>query len=592
MANKPFHFFFCVFFMLFKSQAHRCCPRLVKGFPRFREVLWGEKMASSSRWVLAAVAVSAVAGYAPAAIMSSPARSMRMASARTAAPSMGVPKFFRWLTERFPQINRRISEGRRADEYVDNFYLDMNGIIHTCTHGDDIRPGEALSEAQMLEKIFVYTERLIRLAKPRKLCYLAIDGVAPRAKMNQQRSRRYRAPREAAQQGMRTRQRRGQTCRHTHATCTLRVPVPFVRAPCAAALLARNGGGPPAGPTFDSNCITPGTEFLADLGEKYKEWIERSKADPNSNWCHPELTVVFSGSDVVGEGEHKIMDFIRDGRADGSFDEDTVHCMYGLDADLIMLSMVSHAPKFCLLRERQKFQKGRYAPRGRKANTDIRDSADVAAVEEDNRDFVFLEIEMLRTLMAGTLRPRADYQASAAEEAAEEGAYSDERLVDDFVFMCMLVGNDFIPGMPHLDVADGALNLMLRAQASTQTLPRTLGTRYRPRHRHLMVSNPAHAVLRRYIHGSPADTRLPHGQAHTEHARLRGVCSHSLLPRAHRLREEASTRCWRRWWWRALLASRRARPWFGGGISSVVVRPTRIQARVLSAEDWPAPEGR
>ena len=53
---------------------------------------------------------------------------------------MGVPKFFRWLTERFPQINRRISEGRRADDYVDNFYLDMNGIIHTCTHGDDIRP--------------------------------------------------------------------------------------------------------------------------------------------------------------------------------------------------------------------------------------------------------------------------------------------------------------------------------------------------------------------------------------------------------------------------------------------------------------------
>ena len=115
------------------------------------------------------------------------------------APTMGVPKFFRWLTERFPQINRRISEGRRADDYVDNFYLDMNGIIHTCTHGDGIRPGAEPPEDEMVAQIFEYTERLIRIASPRKLIYLAIDGVAPRAKMNQQRSRRYRAPREAAQ---------------------------------------------------------------------------------------------------------------------------------------------------------------------------------------------------------------------------------------------------------------------------------------------------------------------------------------------------------------------------------------------------------
>ena len=235
---------------------------------------------------------------------------------------MGVPKFFRWLTERFPQINRRISEGRKADDYVDNFYLDMNGIIHTCTHGDAIRPGEQLDEDEMVRRIFEYTERLIRIAKPRKVSYLAIDGVAPRAKMNQQRSRRYRAPREAAQQ---------------------------------AAILERDGRGPSkdAGPAFDSNCITPGTEFLAMLGQKYTEWIIRLRADPESTWLTPGLSVVFSGSDVVGEGEHKIMDFIRRGRDSGDFDDETRHCMYGLDADLIMLSMVTHQPKFCLLRERQ-----------------------------------------------------------------------------------------------------------------------------------------------------------------------------------------------------------------------------------------------
>ena len=66
-----------------------------------------------------------------------------------APPAMGVPRFFRWLTERFPQINGRISQKRKSSDYIDNFYLDMNGIIHTCTHGDGIQPGENLSEEQV-----------------------------------------------------------------------------------------------------------------------------------------------------------------------------------------------------------------------------------------------------------------------------------------------------------------------------------------------------------------------------------------------------------------------------------------------------------
>ena len=59
-------------------------------------------------------------------------------------------------------------------------------------------------------------------------------------------------------------------------------------------------------------------------------------------WSRP--TVVFSGADVIGEGEHKIMDFIRDARVNGTTTEETRHCMYGLDADLIMLGMVRCIP--------------------------------------------------------------------------------------------------------------------------------------------------------------------------------------------------------------------------------------------------------
>jgi len=48
---------------------------------------------------------------------------------------MGVPKFYRWLSERFPLINQAISDATLLPE-VDNLYLDLNGTIHNATHGD------------------------------------------------------------------------------------------------------------------------------------------------------------------------------------------------------------------------------------------------------------------------------------------------------------------------------------------------------------------------------------------------------------------------------------------------------------------------
>lgn len=105
----------------------------------------------------------------------------------------GIPKMFRWLTEQYPKINRKIEQGTIDDKEnpIDNLYLDMNGIIHMCTHNND-NSIELFDEERMLKKIMLYTDRLYKLVKPRRLLYLAVDGVAPRAKMNQQRSRRFR----------------------------------------------------------------------------------------------------------------------------------------------------------------------------------------------------------------------------------------------------------------------------------------------------------------------------------------------------------------------------------------------------------------
>lgn len=61
---------------------------------------------------------------------------------------------------------------------IDNLYLDMNGIIHNCTHAND--PGLRLTETEMVIRIFTYLDKLLHIMKPRKLVLLAIDGAARR----------------------------------------------------------------------------------------------------------------------------------------------------------------------------------------------------------------------------------------------------------------------------------------------------------------------------------------------------------------------------------------------------------------------------
>lgn len=55
---------------------------------------------------------------------------------------------------------------------------------------------------------------------------------------------------------------------------------------------------------FDSNCITPGTDFMFKLTKAMKAWIEY-KMDTDPFW-QQNARVVFSGPDVPGEGEHKV----------------------------------------------------------------------------------------------------------------------------------------------------------------------------------------------------------------------------------------------------------------------------------------------
>lgn len=78
---------------------------------------------------------------------------------------------------------------------------------------------------------------------------------------------------------------------------------------------------------FDSNCITPGTEFMAALSDHLRYFV-RMKIRDDASW--QRVRVIFSGHEVPGEGEHKIMAYIRAMKMQPDYNPNLRHCIYGL----------------------------------------------------------------------------------------------------------------------------------------------------------------------------------------------------------------------------------------------------------------------
>ncbi len=368
---------------------------------------------------------------------------------------MGVPAFYRWVLEKYPKcvvdcIEQRavVLEGEHHHELldvggpnpngfeVDNLYIDMNGLIHPCCHPEN---GDApATEEEMYRRIMAYVDRIFAAVRPRRVLYLAIDGVAPRAKMNQQRARRFRSAQEAEQ--------------HKEVE---KEALEYMRS-MGHKVASKQAEG------WDSNVITPGTKFMSKLA-KYVRFYIRDRINNNPAW--KSIKVIFSDAGCPGEGEHKLMAYVRQQRSQPDYDPNQHHVLHGLDADLIMLGLATHEVKFSILREEVLFGKAKYEKEKQvKMNLDANGipshkrkrgeygEHDGDSVASDLKPLQFLHITTLREYLQIEFQPLAQTLPFS---------YDFERLVDDFVFLCFFVGNDFLPHLPSLDIRDGALDFLI-----------------------------------------------------------------------------------------------------------------------------------
>jgi 5'-3' exonuclease len=215
-------------------------------------------------------------------------------------------------------------------------------------------------EASLREAIAAYMGELVALAAPTRGVYVSCDGVVCAAKRKQQRLRRFKGP--------------------------------WIRD-----MEAQISGTVATADTWDQNALTPGSAFMADLDRTLAEAGARLQARNG-------LQVHVSTTSDPGEGEHKILRYMRDVRP--------ASCtIYGLDADLILLSMLLWADTGAsvrLLREAQEFETRR--PK--------------TTSHEDDNEWRTLDIVGLKDAM---------------------GFAGRRERVRDFVATMTLLGNDFLP---------------------------------------------------------------------------------------------------------------------------------------------------
>jgi len=301
---------------------------------------------------------------------------------------MGIPSYFSYIVKNHAKIIKRLDKNNMI---INNLYLDCNSIIYDAVHNIDFTKLTDTDTNTIIRLVILKIEEYISLLNPDSKVFIAFDGVAPVAKLSQQRERRYKS------------------LYQTQISKTI----------------FKNSKSDP----WNTTAITPGTVFMKKLNEK----IKGSFTEPLK---YNVKTFIISTSDKPGEGEHKIFEFIR---KNPEYHEKTKTIIYGLDADLIMLS-INHLPiskNIYLFRETPHFIKN------------------ISSDLQPNENYIIdiPELANIITLDMNNGQPLTTLQQ--------------KNRIYDYIFMCFFLGNDFMPHFPSINIRTGGINKMLNAYKGT-----------------------------------------------------------------------------------------------------------------------------
>jgi 5'-3' exoribonuclease 1 len=291
---------------------------------------------------------------------------------------MGVPLFAKTITRKYPDI-----VGATVPK-CSRLFLDLNCAIHNCTNNlvqrNQVVAHDVL-EAEIVSHTLDYIKTTVEYVRPTDLLMIAIDGIPPRAKILQQRKRRFVG---SWRQGIIDRKRKEMDSVYTE---------------------------------WDRNAITPGTPFMNYLSRKLHEHFDAGSFP---------YKVILSDSNEVGEGEAKILDHIKE--TDVPTHSDII---YGLDADLIMLGLLSSRNNIYLLREPVHYDMKVPKP------------------------FLLFDITLLRRCIAIECdsKPGGERERSAVHDA---------NTVWDYVALCFLQGNDFMPSLSYLKIRHNGIEMCVQ----------------------------------------------------------------------------------------------------------------------------------
>ena len=306
---------------------------------------------------------------------------------------MGIPSYFSYIIKNYSNIIRTFAALFSVPNPFQHLYLDCNSIIYDAVRIIEKDHPELMHiehtdvlERQIIDITIEKIVHYIRLIRPTKTAYIAFDGVAPFAKMDQQRTRRYKSA--------------------------------FLSSTAQKVSGTSNEPGPP---TWSTANITPGTKFMQTLSERTRDYF----TSPTAPVLSPK-TLIVSASDECGEGEHKLFAHIR--RQDMDPDDQAV--VYGLDSDLIMLS-IFHCQQFrnlYIFRETPEF-------------------GELAAQDASSTgpSYCFMDIVKLSSAIL------SEMQCGAA----------DPHRIYDYVFLCFFLGNDFLPHFPALNIRTHGIDVLM-----------------------------------------------------------------------------------------------------------------------------------